>query len=262
MTATTSIDLTPALASLRERSATVRIGNVLRLHLVDRRTYIGIPWLIVGVAFVITIFISRIIGFTTGELGTADAMAGQRYSWAVLSPQWYLVVVAVQTIAFGFPFALGFGVTRRDFYLGTWLLFVLLSAVNSLAFTALTQVEKVTNGWWIDNYMFNALWLGLDGWLVDFFSFFVMQLLVLSVGASVATVYMRWRMPGMLVFWSSLALLIVGSVAVITFTSSWPTVSVWFAAQGIAGIFGWLLVPAAVSGLGGYLALRRATPTN
>lgn len=262
MTGTASVGATQTVVSLPGRPAATRVWNVVRLHLVDSRTYIGIPWLIVGIAFVLSVFISQIIGFATGETGTASAIAGQRYSWAVLSPQWYLIVVAVQTVAFGFPFALGFGVTRRDFYLGTWLLFVLISAANGAAFALLTQVEKITNGWWINAYMFNALWLGLDGWLVDFFSFFVMQLLVLSVGASVATVYMRWRMPGMVVFWSSFALLIVGSVALITFTSSWPAVSVWFASQGIAGIFGWLLVPAAVSGLGGYLALRRATPTN
>jgi len=262
MTAPASVGATSAVAPLPERPAATRIWNVVRLHLVDSRTYIGIPWLIVGIAFVITVFISQIIGFTTGEMGSPDAIAGMRYSWAVLSPQWYLMIVAVQAVAFGFPFALGFGVTRRDFYLGTWLLFVLISAANGLAFTVLTQVEKITDGWWIHAYMFNALWLGIDGWLVDFFSFFVMQLLVLSLGASVATVYMRWRMPGMVVFWSSFALLIVGSIALITFTSSWPAVSVWFASQGIAGIFGWLLIPAVVSGLGGYLALRRSTPTN
>lgn len=262
MTATASVGATRAVASLPERPAPSRIWNVVRLHLVDRRTYIGIPWLIVAIAFVLTVFISQIIGFTTGQAGTADAMEGQRYSWAVLAPQWYLIVVAVQTVAFGFPFALGFGVTRRDFYLGTWLLFVLISAANAVAFTVLTQVERITDGWWIGAYMFNALWFGLDGWVVDLFSFFVMQLLVLSVGAAVATVYMRWRMPGMLVFWTSLALLVVGTVALITFTSSWPAVSVWFAAQGIAGIFGWLLIPAAVAAAGGYIALRRATPTN
>ncbi|WP_104178073.1 hypothetical protein [Cryobacterium sp. Y50] len=259
----TSTDLlTGAPASVHPRSALARIWNVVRLHLVDRRTYIGIPWLIVGMAFVITVFIAQIIGFTTGGLGTPGAIEGQRYSWAVLSPQWYLIVVGVQAISFGFPLALGFGVTRRDFYLGTALLFVLISAGNAVAFAVLTQLEKLTEGWWIDTYMFNALWLGIDGFWVDLFSFFVMQLLVFFIGASVATIYMRWRMPGMLVFWSSFALGLVGTVTIITFTSSWPTVAVWFAAQGVGGIFAWLLIPAALAGFGGFLALRRATPKN
>jgi hypothetical protein len=231
------------------------------LHLVDRRTYIGIPWLIVGAAFLISIVVSNIIGYATGNgLGGAEATASQRYSWALLAPQWYLIVVAVQSIAFSFPFALGYSVTRREFYLGTSLLFVLISGFNAVAFTLLTQVEKLTNGWFMGTYMFNALWFGIDGWWVDLLAFFVMQMLVFFVGASVATIYMRWRMPGMLVFWVSFAAVLLGSVSLITFTNNWPAVGIWFAAQGIAGIFLWLLVPTALAGVGGYLALRKATP--
>jgi hypothetical protein len=244
-----------------ERSAVTRIWNVVRLHLVDRRTYIGIPWLIVAAAWVISVIISNIIGYATGEgLGGAEATESQRFSWAVLAPQWYLIVVAVQSIAFSFPFALGYSATRRDFYLGTSLLFVLISAFNAVAFTLLTQIEKATNGWGMGTYMFNALWFGREAWYVDLLAFFSLQLLVLFVGASVATIYMRWRMPGMLVFWISLALTLVGSVALITYTNSWPAVTSWLTAQGIAGIFLWLLVPTALAGLGGFLALRRATP--
>ncbi len=249
-------------ASARPRTALARVWNVTRLHLVDRRTYIGIPWLIVAGAFIITVFVAQIIGFTTGGLGTPEAIEGQRFSWAVLSPQWYLVVVGVQAISFGFPLALGFGVTRRDFYLGTALMFVLIAAGNAIAFTILTQVEQLTNGWWLHSYMFNALWFGLNGWPVDLLSFFVLQLLVFFVGASIATVYMRWRMPGMVIFWAALALVIVGSIMLVTFTSSWPAVANWLAAQGIAGLFAWLLVPAFLAAGGGFLALRRATPKN
>jgi hypothetical protein len=240
-----------------------RIWNVVRMHLVDKRTYVGIPWIIVAGAFLITVVISNIIGYATGNgLGGAEATENQRYSWAVLAPQWYLIVVAVQSIAFSFPFALGYSVTRREFYLGTSLLFVLISAFNAVAFTLLTQVEKLSHGWFMGTYMFNALWFGIDDWWVDLLAFFVMQLLVFFVGASVATIYMRWRMPGMLVFWVSFAALLVGSVALITYTNSWPAVGTWFAAQGTAGVFLWLLVPAVLAGVGGYLALRKATPKN
>jgi hypothetical protein len=250
-------------ATAPHHSFLARIWRVVQLHLVDRRTYIGIPWLIVGAAFVISIIVSNIIGFATGQgLGGVEATESQRYSWAVLAPQWYLIVVAVQAIAFGFPFALGFSVTRREFYLGTSLLFVLISAFNSVAFTLLTQIEQVTHGWFMGTYMFNALWFGQSGWYVDLLSFFVMQMLVFFVGASVATIYMRWRMPGMLVFWVSFALLILGTIAAITFSSSWPAVGTWFVAQGTAGIFTWLLIPMAVAAVGGFLALRRATPKN
>lgn len=246
---------------IHERSAWTRIWNVVRLHLVDKRTYVGYPWMIVVAAWVISAIISNIIGYATGQgLGGAEATENQRFSWAVLAPQWYLIVVAVQAISFSFPFALGYSVTRRDFYLGTSLLFVLISAFNAVAFTALTQIEKVTNGWGMGTYMFNALWFGLDAWYVDLLAFFGVQMLVFFVGASVATIYMRWRMPGMLVFWVSLALALVGSVALITYTDNWPTVTNWLNAQGTAGVFLWLLIPTALAGVGGFLVLRRATP--
>lgn len=245
------------------RSGFTRIWNVVRLHLVDVKTYIGIPWLIVAFAFVITVIIAHIIGYATGGgLGSAEATEGQRYSWAVLAPQWYLVVVAVQSIGITFPFALGFSITRRDFYLGTSLLFVLISAFNAIAFTGLTQLEKLTSGWGMGTYMFNALWFGLEAWYVDLLAFFVLQMLVFFIGASVTTVYMRWRMAGMLVFWISFALLLVGSVALVTYTNNWQAVATWFAVQGTAGVFTWLLAPTVLAALGGYLALRKATPRN
>ena len=252
-----------ALSAPQTQGALGRIWRVVRLHLVDSRVYIGIPWLIVAIAFALSVIIAQIVSFATGNGGdTAESMRGQRYSWAVLAPQWYLIVVAVQTIGLTFPFALGFSVTRRDFYLGTSLLFVLISAANAIAFTALTQIEQVTSGWGLGTFMFNSLWFGLDGWYVDLLGFFVVQVLVLFVGASIATVYMRWKMPGMLVFWTSFALGVVGTVALITYTSSWPMVTAWLTAQGTAGILLWLLIPAGVAAIGGFLALRRATPKN
>ncbi|WP_022885625.1 hypothetical protein [Glaciibacter superstes] len=259
---TTPMTSTPAMTRPLP-SPFARIWNVVRLHLVDRRTYIGIPWIIVAFAFLISIVLSNIIGFVTGDgLGGAEATANQRYSWAVLAPQWYLIVVAVQSIGLTFPFALGFSVTRRDFYLGTSLMFVLISAFNAVAFAVLTQIEKVTDGWWMGTYMFNALWFGVDGWYVDLLSFFVLQLLVFFIGASVTTIYMRWRIVGMLVFAITVAVVVLGTLSLITFTSSWPAVATWFGQQGIAGIFLWLLVPTVLAAVGGYVTLRRATPKN
>lgn len=57
----------------------------------------------------------------------SDMAEGMRYSWAVVSPQWYLVVAGVQAIAFTFSFALGFSSTRRDYWLGLSVTFVMES---------------------------------------------------------------------------------------------------------------------------------------
>jgi hypothetical protein len=108
--------------------------------------------------------------------------------------------------------------------------------------------------------MFDSLWYGQSGWLVDFYTTFALQLLVLFLGASVTTVYMRWRMRGtMTVLFASIALLLA-FVAVATFSESWPAVFEWFASIGLVGVFTVILGLAAASAVGGYLVIRRATP--
>ena len=57
-------------------------------------------------------------------------------------------------------------------------------------------------------------------------------------------------------------LALVGAVALITLTYSWPAVGGWFAAQGVVGGFAWGLIPVAVAAVTGFFILRRATPRN
>ena len=85
---------TPAIAAPRSLS---RITNVVRLHLVNRQVYIGIPWLILAGAFAVTIIIALLINYATGD--PTGSKNGFQYSWAVISPLWYLAAVAVMAIS-------------------------------------------------------------------------------------------------------------------------------------------------------------------
>ena len=124
-----------------------RIINVVRLHFVNRLTYIVLPWIILGSAFLITIaiwLILRSVGVNTGANGIEG---GPQVSGALMSIFIYLLVAAVMSINFTFPFALGFSVTRREFYLGTALAYAITSAINAIALTALAAIEQATGGW-------------------------------------------------------------------------------------------------------------------
>ena len=240
------------------RSRFHEIWRVVRLHAVTPSVFFGIPWIILGGAWAISIVIGLII--TGAGADTTKMAAGMRYSWAVLSPQWYLVVVGVQAIGMTLSFALGFGATRRDFWLGTGLMFGIVSFLNAIAIATLVQLEKATGGWWVGISMFDALWYGQNGWLVDFYTTLAMQLLVLFIGASITTVYLRWRMRGMVILAFSAIAVVLAAVAIATFTDSWPAIVTWFAGIGIVGVFTIVLGLALVCAIGGYLVIRRATP--
>jgi hypothetical protein len=232
------------------------IWRIVRLLAVNPSIFFGVPWLILGGALAVTIVIALILR----GAGISDAEDGFRYSWAVLSPQWYLVVVGVQAVAFTFSFALGFGSTRRDYWLGMSAMFVLVSTEMAVAIATLVQVERLTNGWGVGAGMFDALWYGQHGWGFDFFSTFALQLFVLFVGAGATTVYMRWRVRGMLVLAAGAVVLALVVVAALTFSESWPAVWSWLASIGLLGVFALTLAVAVVAGIAGYFVIRRATP--
>ncbi|KRE23127.1 hypothetical protein [Agromyces sp. Soil535] len=244
------------IARTEARSRVDEIWRIVRLHAINPSIFFGVPWLILGGAWAVSMVIAVIVGSANAS---PEDLEGMRYSWAVLSPQWYLVVVGVQAIGLTFSFALGFGATRRDFWLGTSLMFVLVSVEMAAAIATLVQVEIATNGWGIGVHMFDALWYG-QNWLVDFYTTFALQLLVLFIGASITTVYMRWRMPGMMILLFGGIVLVLAAVAALTFTQSWPAVFDWFAAIGLVGVFTVLLVKAFVWAVAWYFVIRRATP--
>jgi hypothetical protein len=242
-----------------------RIIAVMRLHLVNRFSVLVLPWMILGFIFLVNLAIWWII-FTsvTDPADRADASEGLQYSGASFYIFVYMMVVGVQAIAMTFPFALGYSVTRRDFWLGTALNFVLLSAIYSAGMTILAQLEELTGGWGFGGRMFTALYFGGPdvAWFERFFLFFVTFLFFFFVGAAVATIYQRWRVYGMVAFFAGLTVVVVVAVGLLTFTQSWPAVGEWFADTGASGVVAWSLVPTAISALVGYLLLRRATPKN
>lgn len=240
-----------------------RILAVFRLHFANPSTTIGVPWMIMAIILAVNVAIWWIIftSVVTAE-DRADASEGMEFSGASFFIFVYMMVVAIQAIAITFPFALGYGVTRRDYYLGSSLAFVALSAGYAIALTILAELEKATGGWGFGGHMFTARYYGAGEWYQYLFVFFTLFLFFFFAGAAIATIYARWRMYGMIALFGALALLIVGGLALIAYTQSWGAVGEWFVAMGFIGVIAWTLVPTAISAVTGYLVLRKATPKN
>lgn len=235
-----------------------RIASVVRLQFANPTTVVVIPAIVLGGIFVVNVVIWWIIARSLPPADQADARDGFQWSGASFYVFVYMLMVAVQAMNATFAFALAFGATRRDYYLGTSLAFVLLSLGWSGVFTIMGLIESATDGWGLGGRMFTAIYFTenpLTRTLIAFLGF----LFFFFVGAAIATVYVRWRAAGLTLFLVGAALVLVGIAAIITLAGGWPAIGSWFVAAGPTGVALWSLVITLLAALAGFLNLRRAT---
>lgn len=236
-----------------------RIVNVMRLHVVNKGQIVLVPWMIMGFIFLVTIALGLIFRSVMTPADLADTSDGMQYSGAIGYFLVYMLVIAVMSISQTFPFAQSYSVTRRDFYIGTVATITGLSVLYSLAITLLGWIEDATHGWGLNIVLFSPTYLSPN--LGErFYVSVVLFLFFFMMGMATASVFVRWKVNGMLIFFASLILIIVGLVALATLTHQWSAVGSWFVTMGFVGVVSWTLVPTALAAIAGYFLLKRATP--
>lgn len=249
----TSIAATAPVESHRLESPH-RIISVTRLHFVNKFGVVYFPLIIlVGV-----LLVNLAIWIIIRSVATAPESSYQTGAIAYIYV--YSIIVGVQAISRTFPFSLGFGVTRRDYYLGSVIAFVMLSVIYTVALTILNLLEGVTNGWFVNGRMFTPLYLNAGSWGLQSLFYFVLLLVSFLASAGVATFWVRWKTVGLVGFFAVLAILLIGGIALLTYTKNWAAFGNWFGTTGLVGIASWLLVPAVAIAIAGFFILRRATP--
>lgn len=239
-----------------------RILSVVKLHLANPWTTIIFPWIVMLTILALTVLVwMLVLANIPDPTDRMNAREGFGYSGSSGFIFVYMIVVAVQSINTMFPFAQGYGVTRRNFALGTGLYFVLLSAFYSAGLTILSVIEDATDGWGVGGSLFSVGYFG-DTPAQRLFVFFAILLLFFFSGSAIATIYVRWKAFGITTFFIALGFFIVGLGALLTWVEGWDDVFSWFATTGLVGSFAWSLVVSALAALGGYAVLRRVTPKN
>jgi len=240
------------------RTPVTRLLNVIRLYLANPFPVLILPSIILLGILAVNIAIWALITISSGPTGASHADKGLQYSGAAFYPFVYFLIVAVQAISITFSIALGYGTTRRNFYLGTAITFVLLAGVFAVVMGLLGVIEQVTNGWGLGGHMFTAIYFG-SNWWTRLVVFFFGLLFALFTGSGFAAVWVRWKTTGLVVAFAVLAVLILGSIAVLTLTKTWNLVG-GVLDGGPLAVTAWLLIPAGLSAIAGYFILRRATP--
>ncbi len=239
-----------------------RITRIVKLNLTNPWTTIILPWAIVAAIFGLSYVIWTLIFANTAPADYHEISEGTQWSGGSLWIFFYMMVVAIQAMNLTFPLALGYGVTRRDFYLGSALTFVILSGMWAVGLTILSVIEDATNGWGVYGTMFTSVYFGGEdsAWWQRSIVFFLLMLFMFFVGAFFGAGYVRWKALGLIVSLFVLAVLLVGAIALITVTASWPAVGEFLFSSGMLSLAAWLLVPTALAGIAGFFVLRRATP--
>jgi hypothetical protein len=223
--------------------------NVGRYHLVDRLTYVAVPWAILAFSFVINLAIAAM----------APRQPGGMYTGGLVSIYVFLLVCGVLSMTRELPFCLMLGVSRRGYYLGTALLVLALGLANGLVLTAAQALERASGGWGSSLHFFRVPWI-MDGpWYQTWLTSFVLLVLFFLYGMWYGLVYRRWNVVGTVSFVVAQMLVALAVVAVVTLTHDWTAFGHFFTTVQAPALTGVLAALTVALGLGGFSTLRRAT---
>jgi hypothetical protein len=224
--------------------------NIARYHLVDRLTYLVLPWGFMTFSFLVNVVIAGLVpaglhGYYTGGLVTLYCFL---FACGALS--------MTRSLAFG----LMLGVSRRVYYLGTALLVLVLGVVYGLGLTVLQAIERATGGWGLNVNFFRVPWI-LDGpWYQTWLTSFVLLVLFFLYGMWYGLVYRRWSLPGLATFIAAQILVGVLVVVVVAVTHNWLAFGHFFSSTlTLPTLLAVLAAVGVLLGLGGFTTIRRVT---
>lgn len=236
-------------AAARPAAARHRTLNVVRLQFVNTQTFVWVPALVLGGAWVITMLIYWIIQ----SAGGTDVKIGGGSQ----APLWYFLVVGVQAMTLSFPFSQAMSLTRREFYLGSLAAAAVSGLGMSLAFVLLGLIEQATDGYGMNGYFAYLEWVWAEGPLAAGLAYFVATMLFFVVGFWFATIFKRFGTATLVLVMLALGLVLVGLVALVTWQQAWPDVWRWIQDAGSLGLTLWAVLLGALLAAGSYLTLRR-----
>ncbi len=169
-----------------------------------------------------------------------------------------MFLLGIMSLNDTFLFALGFGVRRTDYVLGTTVMAVAVSAVAAVLWLLFSLLESVTGGWGMELHYFHLPYFN-DGSLIEqFWVYFVVLANMYFLGFVISSIYQRFGRAGTLIFLLIVFLLLSLFSFVWTYLRWWGAFFHWFS-QFTAFELALLLLPVtAFYLLVSYLLLRRA----
>lgn len=224
------------------------ISSVISLHLRRTEQVFGIPLAILGSAFAVNL----IICFALGGKVTI-------YTGGLSSIFIYYLIAGTLIPGETFLFAIGFSVRRRDYFIGTMAFAIGLSVAWAIVLLVLALVEEKTSNWGLGLHFFHLPYVGDNAFFGQLWLFFIAMLTSFAIGFVPASVYRRFRMLGVYLFFGALMLPLSVFSALASYRGWWQSIFTWLF-KFSAPMLGLGILPLTALGLlFSYVMLRKAT---
>ena len=226
-----------------------QISPVMQLHMrYNKLGWLILPWGILLSSFVINLIIGVTThpknGFTTGGLSSIFV---------------YMFVIGIAILKQTFPFSLGLSIRRKDYYIGTLLVSLIVSFVSALVLAFLSFIENnLTDGWGYKIHFFSLLSFYNNNIIWQFGFLFILLIQVFLLGFVISSLYYLIGRNGMYVFFTVLGLIFTILSYSCTYFHWWTSIFHWVSHNpNLVGLIIILIdiVYASVS----YLLLQKAT---
>jgi hypothetical protein len=226
-----------------------RATAVMKMHLTDQLTLLVLPLGILASAFAVNVLVWLPLPEDGRQTGGALALPV------------FVLAAAMFAVVRGLPFALGMGVTRRAFVLGTLMTGAVLALGFGTLYLLLTGVEHLTDGWWLNGTFFDYGFFSRSAWPARWLMLVIAFLAAWLLGSATAALWPRWGMLALAVGGPAAILLGGGAVTVITWQHWWDSVGSWFSGLTPATSSGWLLLASLALAAATWASLRRVATT-
>ncbi|MEV5706659.1 hypothetical protein [Actinoallomurus sp. NPDC052274] len=226
------------------------IVTVVRYLLLDRVTYLVLPWVWAAFGFLLDVVVLKLT-----PVGHTD------HRWVGGLAAVFLVVFSagVQSVARALPFALALGVSRRTYFLGVTALALALAVSFGLVVAAGQTLERATGGWGMDMGYFRVPYL-LDGpWYLSWLTAATAFVLLFVYGMWYGLIYRRAGLPGTMIFGATQLGVLALAAIIATWAHGWADIGRFFTTITATGVTGVLAAAVAVMLAGGFATIRRLT---
>lgn len=223
-------------------------GMVVRYLLMDRVTYLVLPWAWAAFGFVVDVVIVQL---------TPAGHASHRWVAGLVGVFIVVFVLGVQAVARALPSGLALGVSRRTYFLGATALAIALGACYGLVLAIGQAVERATGGWGMNMGYFRVPYI-LDGsWYLSWLTASVTFVLMFAYGMWYGLVYRRAGLIGTAIFGAAQICVLALAAIIATWVHGWTGLGHFFATISATGVTAVLTIVAAALLAGGFATIRR-----